>query len=176
MSAPPFLFDAPMAAARLGQLSALLHACVEAGASVNFVNPFTLDEAEAYWRDKVFGPVEAGVRDLFAVERGGRIVGSVQLDRATPPNGRHRAEVTKLLVHPHARRQGLATQLMDALEAHALEQGRTLLTLDTRSGDPAEALYRARGYLAVGQIPGYCRDPFDRGLDPTTILYKRLDG
>jgi ribosomal protein S18 acetylase RimI-like enzyme len=176
MSAPPFLLDAPMAEARLSQLAELLHACVEDGASVNFVNPFTLEEAAAYWRDKVLAPVAGGRRDLFAVERGGRIVGSVQLDRDTPPNGRHRADVTKLLVHPHARRQRLATQLMDALEARATEKGRVLLTLDTRTGDPADALYRARGYVALGEIPGYCRDPFDRGVDPTTILYKQLGG
>ena len=176
MSAPPFRLDFNTAEARLNQLSALLHACVEAGASVNFVNPFTLAEADAYWRDKVLAPLAAGLRDLVAVDRAGEIVGSVQLDRDTPPNGRHRGEVTKLLVHPHARHQGLATQLMDALEARAFQQGRTLLTLDTRSGDPADSLYRARGYVALGQIPDYCRDPFDRGLDPTTILYKHLDG
>ena len=175
MSAP-FLLDAPTAEARLIQLSELLHACVAAGASVNFVNPFTLGEAQTYWQDKVLGPVAGGLRDLFALERAGRIVGSVQLDRDTPPNGRHRAEVTKLLVHPEARRQGLATALMDALEARAFRQGRTLLTLDTRAGDPAAALYRARGYVAVGKIPGYCRDPFDRGLDPTTVMYKQLAG
>jgi ribosomal protein S18 acetylase RimI-like enzyme len=174
MSEPPYLLDASTAKARLSQLAELLHACVEDGASVNFVNPFKPEEAEAYWRDKVLGPVAAGLRDLFAVERGRRIVGSVQLDRDTPPNGRHRAAVTKLLVHPHARRQGLASQLMDALEARATGQGCSLLTLDTRTGDPAEALYRARGYVALGEVPGYSRDPFDRGVDPTTILYKQL--
>lgn len=172
----PKLLDARQAEARLPDLTDLLHACVEAGASVNFVNPFTPGEAEAYWRDKVLGPVAAGTRDLFAVEFDGRLAGSVQLDRDTPPNGRHRAEVTKLLVHPDARRQGLATALMDALEARALERGRGLLTLDTRTGDPADALYRARGYRAIGEIPGYCRDPFDRGLDATTIMYKQLAG
>ena len=172
----PFLLDTRQAEALLAELTELLHACVEAGASVNFVNPFTRVEAEAYWRDKVLGPLAGGGRDLFVVARNGRIAGSVQLDRDTPPNGRHRADVGKLLVHPDARRQGLATRLMDALEARALAQGRTLLTLDTRTGDPADGLYRARGYVAVGEVPGYCRDPFDRGLDSTTIMYKQLAG
>jgi ribosomal protein S18 acetylase RimI-like enzyme len=176
LTAHPQLLDAAEAEARLGELAHLLHACVAAGASVNFVNPFTIEEAAAYWRDKVLEPVASDRRDLFVVERDGRIAGSVQLDRDTPPNGRHRAEVAKLLVHPEARRRGVATALMDALEARAREQGRTLLTLDTRAGDPAAALYRARGYVAVGEIPGYCRDPFDRGLDPTTIMYKHLAG
>ena len=57
MSAPPFLLDAPTAEARLPELTELLHACVAAGASVNFVNPFMLEEAEAYWRDKVLGQI-----------------------------------------------------------------------------------------------------------------------
>lgn len=168
--------DIHQAQARLDALSDLLHACVEAGASVNFVNPFTRAEATAYWRDKTFLPVADGLRDLFVIERDGQLLGSVQLDRDTPPNGCHRAEVTKLLVHPDARRQGLGTALMDALEVHAAGLGRTLLTLDTRTGDAAEPLYRGRGYIAVGEIPGYCRDPFDRGLDPTTIMYKPLTG
>lgn len=176
MPATPVLLDTDQAQARLEALSDLLHACVEAGASVNFVNPFAQGEAAAYWRDKVLGPVAAGTRDLFVIECEGQLVGSVQLDRDTPPNGRHRAEVSKLLVHPDARRQGLGSALMDALERRAIAQGRSLLTLDTRAGDPASALYRARGYVALGEIPGYCRDPFDRGLDPTTIMYKQLAG
>ena len=144
---------------------------------MNFVNPFTHGRGGGVLARQGAGTGRRRcTRDLFAAERDGRIVGTVQLDRDTPPNGRHRAEVTKLLVHPDHRRQGIGGALMDALEARALEQGRTLLTLDTRSGDAAEPLYRGRGYLAVGQIPDYCRDPFDRGLDPTTILYKRLDG
>ena len=52
--------------------------------------------------------------------------------------------------------------------------GRSLLTLDTRTGDHAEPLYAALGYRIAGIIPGYCRDPFESKLDPTTVMYKTL--
>jgi ribosomal protein S18 acetylase RimI-like enzyme len=103
------------------------------------------------------------------------VVGSVQLDYDTPPNQPHRADVRKLLVHPRSRRQGIARMLMRELERRARERGRTLLTLDTRSGDKAEPLYASMGYCVVGIIPGFCRDTADAGrLDATTIMYKQL--
>lgn len=64
---------------------------------------------------------------------------------------------------------------MRELELRARELGRSLMTLDTRTGDNAEPLYTALGYRTVGVIPGFARDPMggDR-LDPTTIMYKTL--
>ena len=63
---------------------------------------------------------------------------------------------------------------MVALEGNARRLNRTLLTLDTRTGDAAEPLYASLGYAVAGVIPGYCRDPFGDQLDPTTIMYKAL--
>jgi ribosomal protein S18 acetylase RimI-like enzyme len=159
----------------LVELAALLHECVHAGASVGFVLPCPVAESENFWRANVGPAVLAGTRLLFVARRHDRIVGSVQLDVDTPPNQPHRAEVRKLLVHPEARRQGIARLLMAELERHAGRLGRTLLTLDTRSGDHAEPLYMSMGYTAVGAIPGFCRDTADASrLDATTIMYKHL--
>lgn len=159
----------------LPDLAALLHACVHAGASISFVLPFSEAEAAGFWTDKVGPAVAAGHRLLLVARQGGRLVGSVQLGTDTPPNQPHRAEVSKLLVHPDCRRRGIARALMVALEAEARARGRTLITLDTRTGDAAEPLYAALGYRKVGVIPGYCRDPVDpTRLDGTTIMYKTL--
>jgi ribosomal protein S18 acetylase RimI-like enzyme len=162
------------AAHDVAALSTLLHACVHDGASIGFVLPFPIAESEAYWRSKVLPRVADGHVVLLIARVDGRIVGSVQLDRDTPPNQPHRAEVRKLLVHPDCRRQGIAKALMAAIERRAAEVGRTLLTLDTRTGDHAEPLYAALGYRTAGIIPGYCRDPFEAKLDPTTVMYKAL--
>lgn len=160
---------------RTGEFAALLHACVHAGASVNFVLPFPPEEAAAFWRVTVLPAVRKGTRIVWTAEMAGRVVGSVQLDHDTPPNQPHRAEVTKLLVHPDFRRRGIARALMGALEHHAAIQGRKLITLDTRTGDSAEPLYVSLGFTSVGVIPAYSRDPFDAGrFDATTIMYKRL--
>ena len=161
---------------RLGELGALLHACVAAGASVNFIWPFAPAEAEAFWERKVLPAVRAGTRTVFIAESAGRILGTVQLDADTPPNQAHRAEVAKLLVHPDARRRGIARTLMNAVEERARTLGRTLITLDTRTGDFAEPLYASMGYVAAGTIPGYCLDPAGARLDATTIMYKALEG
>ena len=167
-------FSADDLARHVRELGALLHACVHAGASVNFVLPYTEDDSEAFWSQKVLPSVRDGARVLLVAEKDGRIAGSVQLFYDTPPNQPHRAEVSKLLVHPNFRRQGIAKSLMAELERRASRLGRSLLTLDTRTGDNAEPLYASLGYKTVGIIPGYCRDPFEDRLDSTTIMYKAL--
>lgn len=166
--------DAAELQARADELGDLLHACVHAGASVGFILPFGRDAGAAFWRDRVApGVASGGVRLLVAEDRG-TIVGTVQLDHDTMPNQPHRAEVRKLLVHPDVRRQGIARRLMAALEDAARELERSLLTLDTRTGDFAEPLYASMGYEVSGVIPDYCLDPFTPRLDATTVMFKRL--
>jgi ribosomal protein S18 acetylase RimI-like enzyme len=170
---------APLSAAELADhvpaLGALLHACVHAGASIGFVLPHPVGESEAFWRQKVLPPVQDGLRVLWVARTGGRTVGSVQLGIDTMPNQAHRADVSKLLVHPEFRRRGIARALMAALEQRAHELGRRLLTLDTRTGDHAEPLYGSLGYMTSGVIPTYCRHPREDRLESTTIMYKVLE-
>lgn len=158
----------------LPTLGALLHACVQAGASVNFILPYAPSEGVAFWREKVLPAVQKGGLVCMVARKGERIAGAVQLDYDTPPNQGHRAEVRKLLVHPDFRRQGIARTLMLEIERHASQLGRSLLTLDTRTGDFAEPLYQSLGYVTAGVIPGYSRDTVQERLDATTIMYKTL--
>ena len=167
-------FTADDLAGHVRDLGALLHACVHDGASIGFVLPFTMDDGKAFWSDKVLPAVRDRTRVLLVARARGRIVGTVQLDYDTMPNQRHRAEVRKLLVHPDARRRGVARTLMVDLERSAGRLGRSLLTLDTRPGDGAEQLYASLGYKTAGVIPGFCRDPMEDRLDATTIMYKAL--
>ncbi|MGE8690142.1 MAG: GNAT family N-acetyltransferase [Achromobacter sp.] len=178
MSPPRFeaiLLSADEAAAMLAELAGLLHACVQDGASVSFVLPYEPSDALMFWRDKVLPAVAGGMLMLWVVRQDGRVAGAVQLDCDTPPNQPHRAEVRKLLVHPDFRRRGIARALLGAAEAMAARRGRSLITLDTRTGDSAEPLYASMGYRTVGVIPGFSRDPRDAGkLDGTTVMYKPL--
>jgi ribosomal protein S18 acetylase RimI-like enzyme len=168
------IFSADDIAGHVRELGALLHACVHDGASIGFVLPFPAEDSEAFWSNNVVPAVRRGVRLLLVACRDGRIAGSGQLDYDTPPNQPHRAEVRKLLVHPDFRRLGLAKALMAELERHATGLGRSLLTLDTRTGDKAEPLYASLGYKTAGVIPGYCRDPFKDHFDSTTLMYRAL--
>jgi ribosomal protein S18 acetylase RimI-like enzyme len=162
------------AKAHLTELSTLLHACVHDGASISFVLPFTHEDARSFWTKSVLPQVRAGTRILLVARADGVLAGSVQLDHDTPPNQPHRAEVRKLIVHPDFRRRGIARALMAELEAIASGIDRTLITLDTRTGDAAEPLYASMGYATAGVIPGYARDPAGRGLDATTVMYKGI--
>lgn len=156
------------------ELGALLSACVHDGASIGFVLPLAKSESEAFWSAKVHSAVRGGRLMLLVARQAARIAGSVQLDHDTPPNQPHRAEVRKLLVHPDFRRRGIGKMLMAEVERRAGLLGRSLLTLDTRTGDKAEPLYASLGYRTAGVIPGYCLDPAADRLDSTTLMYKAL--
>lgn len=160
--------------ARLPELGALLQDCVRDGASIGFVLPFDVAASQAFWTDNVLPAVARGVRLLLVAEVDGRVAGAVQLDWDTNPNQAHRAEVRKLLVAPAYRRHGIARLLMLALEEQARRLPRSLLTLDTRSGDHAEPLYLSLAYAVAGSIPAYALAPAGDRLDATTIMYKQL--
>jgi ribosomal protein S18 acetylase RimI-like enzyme len=157
-------------------LADLLQAVVHDGAGVSFIVPFSREDARAFWVGQVLPDVCARTRRVLVARLDGHIFGTVQLDLATPPNQRHRGEVLKLLVHPNARRRGIARALMVALEGIAESERRTLLTLDTWTGRHAETLYRSLGYLVAGVIPRYARGSTTPELEPTTIMYKELAG
>jgi ribosomal protein S18 acetylase RimI-like enzyme len=154
-------------------LTELLHACVHHGASVSFILPFDLNQARAYWREKVAPAVGAGGRLVLIATVAGEVAGTVQLDLDTWPNQAHRADVAKLLVHPRHRRAGLARALMLAVEDRAAAAGRWLLTLDTAS-EAAERLYLSLGYQRAGRIPDYARAPLEDRIEATTIMFKLL--
>ena len=147
---------------------------VDGGASVGFLPPLDLAEAGRYWQG-VEVAIEKGSRRLWvAREANGAVTGTVQLDLEARPNGSHRAEVMKLMVHSLHRQRGLGRALMQAAEEDARRLGRTTLVLDTRAGDPSEQLYRSMGWVRAGIIPCYARSA--RGaLDPTAFYYKLLD-
>ncbi|WP_191085690.1 GNAT family N-acetyltransferase [Roseococcus microcysteis] len=166
--------DATAAEAALPALSEILHGCVHGGASVGFILPFAVEDAAHWWRAKVLPAVAAGERRLLVASRAGRILGTAQLDLATPPNQRHRAEVCKVLVRPDSRRQGLGRALMQAMEPIARAEGRSLLTLDTVAGSAAQPLYESLGYVLVGVLPGWARAAREDRLEGTAIMYKRL--
>jgi acetyltransferase len=157
----------------IADLIALLQDGVNGGASIGFLPPLSSDEANAYWRD-VINDMAHQKRVLLTASQEGVLVGSVQLDLPMKPNATHRAEVQKLIVHHSARRQGIGSKLMNALEVEAKQVGRSLLVLDTRAGDSAEPLYRQHGYTEAGRIPNYARNG-EGGLDATVIFYKTLE-
>lgn len=160
--------------AQITALANVLCDCVAGGASVSFMQPLPMERAERFWRE-VADAAARGERTLLVAEdRQGTIVGTVHLVLAQPDNQPHRADVSKMLVHRRARRQGLAARLMRAAEHEALREGKSLLVLDTATGGDAERLYAAMGWQRCGTIPGYALWP-EGGLCDTTIFFKQLE-
>ena len=156
----------------LDALAAVLADCVAGGASVSYLAPFSQEQARAAF-EAVAVEVEQGRRLLLGAFADGKLVGTVQVILAVPPNQPHRAEIAKLLVHRSARKRGIAQLLMEHAESEARAAGKTLLVLDAVTGGDAARLYARLGWTTVGVIPGYALYPDGRPCD-TTVFWKAL--
>ena len=157
----------------IDDLTALLTDAINNGASVGYVLPVEHNMINAYWR-AIAEDVSAGSIALFAIRENEHIAASAQLAFCGKPNGRHRAEVQKVLVHSAHRRKGFGGRLMRAIEAHAFNCQRSLLVLDTETDSAGQRLYEATGYTAAGIIPRFAIGN-SGGFVPTTYMYKILD-
>lgn len=80
------------------------------------------------------------------------------------------AHISLLAVHPGHRRQGLASALMDWLEATARVAGCTAIHLEVRITNPgAMAFYRRHGFEEAGVSVGYYE-----GVEDAVRMVKRL--
>ena len=154
------------------QLADVLMDCVEGGASVSFMKPFTRERVLAFWQ-RVADDVAAGKRALIVAEDAEGICGTVQIIFDLPENQPHRADLAKMLVHRRARRQGVGERLMRAAEDAASSEGKTLLVLDAVTGGDAARLYERLGWVRVGDVPNFALYP-DGGFCSTTYYYREL--
>ncbi|MEY2582146.1 MAG: hypothetical protein QOE09_1995 [Ilumatobacteraceae bacterium] len=154
-------------------LADVLIDCVEGGASVSFMLPLESQRAEDFWTGAL-NSAERGERIVLVAEEGGagEVIGTVQVILTAPENQPHRGEIAKMLVHRRARRRGVAETLMRAAEAAAAAAGKSLLVLDTSSGD-AQRVYDRLGWKRVGIIPSYALWP-NGGFVDTVVFYKHL--
>jgi acetyltransferase len=160
---------------RLDDLVNLLRSCVHGGASLGFLAPLPEAEAIDYWT-ALRPQIASGSRTVLVAQEGadGRIVGSGQLAFESRPNGRHRAEVCKVMVLPSHRRRRIAARLMSDLERHARDRSIRLLFLDTSEGaGGARDFYETLGYTYAGGIPDYALDPDGRPAK-NAIYFKML--
>lgn len=156
----------------IAALSDLLIATVAGGGSVSFMHPLERDEAERFWKHALACAVQ-GERIILGAFEGEVLAGTVSLFLIQAANQLHRAEIGKLMTAMDYRGQGVATLLMQAAEAKALEHGRTHLLLDTATEGGAAALYDRLGFKLVGEIPDFALKPHG-GLTGTLFFWKPL--
>jgi GNAT superfamily N-acetyltransferase len=157
----------------LDALVALLREAVESGAAVGFLPPLTEKEARLYWH-RVMERLPTGETLLLGAREGALLVGCAQLEMEQQPNGRHRAAARMLLVNQPFRRRGIGRALMRALEKEARNRGRTMLTTETRKGEPYEALCRQLHYQRLGSIPRFARGP-GASLEDYVFYFRELE-
>lgn len=167
------VWDATLIRARADELALLLKDAVDGDAGLGFLPPLPVDEARAYWIERAADVERDHAVVLVALDEAGRLLGSAQLEPSRRSNGRHRAEVTKVMVHSSARRRGVGGALLAAVEDEARRRGRTTLHLDTFRGDPGERLYAAAGWTFSGTIPAFALRA-DGKAHATAIWYKLL--
>ena len=153
-------------------LAEILADAVDSGSSVNFVKPFSVADAAAYWSGRTAEVRSGAIRPVVA-RLDGQVVGCALLVPSRNPNSRHRAEVAKVLVHRRARRRGIGTVLMGTIEEVALADGRWLLILDTTTGSDADRMYRRLGWVPFGEVPDHALTA-DGVLSDTTYFFKDL--
>ncbi len=101
---------------------------------------------KAIWR-KISSAVALGNLLLLVAWVDGVLTGAVTLDLATPVGQRHRAALHAWGVTDAA--------LLQRAEQAARAAGRRLLTVEVVEDDPAETVFRQRGWIEAGRIPGY---------------------
>lgn len=154
-------------------LHALLTEAVKDGASIGFMWPVNNDEIAAYWRDVAQSVAQHKKYLVVILDDTGSLLGTAQLEPSPKENGRHRAEVQKVIVALHARNRGIGKLLMQHVESRAKDLNRSMLLLDTRVDDIGERLYESMGWSKFGIAPDYAFSP-DGTLAGSAFYFKRI--
>src|SRR3954463_16486466 len=109
------VLDAAAAKAAKAELAEVLADCVEGGASVSFMLPFSREDAARFF-ETVIASIAAGAARLGSATLDGPLVWTRPLGLAMPPNQPHRGDIKKLLVHRSARNHGIGAKLMACAE------------------------------------------------------------
>lgn len=154
-------------------LCALLCDAVEHGASIGFMLPINRAEVVAYWQDVAQAVRQQKKHVLIVVDAAMHVVGTAQLEPSPKENGRHRAEVQKVIVASTVRRQGIGTLMLNQIDIKAKQLHRSMLFLDTRVGDAGEHLYVRSGWQKFGVAPDYAYSPTGE-LEGSAFYFKKL--
>jgi len=157
---------------RLHELGRLLVDVVENGSSVGFLRGLDPAKAEQFW-SSLLPDVERGSSVFVGATIEGRLRGTAILKRASMENGRHRAEIMKVMVDPQYRRLGVGQALMRRIDREATDLDLSLLVLDTETNGDAIFLYRKLGFIKASDIPNYAAS-VDGDLVSTTYMFKKL--
>ncbi|CAJ2504772.1 Uu.00g121660.m01.CDS01 [Anthostomella pinea] len=167
----------------LESLRSLVQVCVNPDpptSSLGFLAPVSDDEADSYWHSISQKLAEQPpTLHLFVVATDSTptvVLATAQLHTIPKVTHQHRAKIAKVLVHPSARRKGIAKALMRHVEVFARDElKREILMLDTATETPAREFYKSIGWAEWGTCPEYGQFADGRRAD-VTFFVKKLRG
>ncbi len=158
--------------AHLDELAQLLLDAHASNMALGLAPGLTLERAADAYRQTA-SRLEPGERILLGALDGDTLVGAVHLARATAENGRHRAEIQRLVVGAGSRGQGIGRLLLGAAVGEARRLGLRLLWLMTHEGSAADQIYQRLGWTRLGVIPAYSTLP-DGSMTGNAYYYLEL--
>lgn len=138
------------------QIVALYNAVIRSQSIIGYRDPISPTEGQVI-SQALSEAVRRRDKHLFLVTQGEEIVGIVILTPSSLPNCRHLVELSKGIIHPAHRRNGLLRRafLEVALRCRELQAERILL--DVREGSRSHRLWSHLGFEAFGRLEDYAR-------------------
>jgi len=161
--------DVEAAAGELAQLLLDAHA---SGMALGLPGPLLRERAVEEWlaTARLLHPRD---RIMLGALVDDRLVGTVQIVRASAANGRHRAEIVRFAIRGDLRGRGIGRELLEAAADRARELELSLLWLSTHADTSSDRIYERLGWRRVGVIPRYAARP-DGELVGNAFYYLEL--
>ncbi|MFI2370448.1 GNAT family N-acetyltransferase [Streptomyces sp. NPDC018833] len=129
-----------------------------AGGSVGFVPPVTVDDIRPEWVKHLTAMAEGRMRLLVGRDEDGEIAATAFLAHNDHRLMRHWIWLYTVMVHPCHQGKGYGRGLMaEAADVARGLEGVEAIRLTCRGGTGADRFYAACGYKEVGRVPGAIR-------------------
>ncbi|MFF5018467.1 GNAT family N-acetyltransferase [Streptomyces sp. NPDC001165] len=166
-----FELDPPVSRALRDEVLTLWADVSNAGGSVGFVPPVTVDEIRPELVRHLVAMAEGRTRLLVGRDGTGAVVATAFLTYNTHRLLRHWVWLYTVMVHPRHQGKGYGRDLLEAAAdaARGLD-GIEAIRLTCRGGLGLERFYGSCGYKEVGRIPGAIRVAPDDDRDDIFML------
>ena len=141
---------------KLAAIVELLDCAADDGGILGHTQPMSLKEAATFQRS-LRQALQAGAVHALLGEVSQELVFFCLLTPNPLPNCRHRAELSKGMLHPDYRRQHLMSAVVDAVVEKAESLQIEQLVLDVRENSHAHRVWQGLGFRSYGVLDDYAR-------------------